>query len=81
MVFSASRLPPPPPGATYQLWLLTATAPIGLGTVAPDASGRVTLATDTPPDAPRPIIGVRVTLESAPGRTEPAGPTVLARAQ
>jgi Anti-sigma-K factor rskA len=81
MVFSASRMPQPPPGATYQLWLLTATAPISLGTVAPDASGRVTLATDTPPDAPRPIIGVRVTLESAPGRTEPSGPTVLARAQ
>ena len=81
MVFSASRMPQPPTGAIYQLWLLTATAPISLGPVAPDASGRVTLATDTPPDAPRPIVGVRVTLESGPGRTEPSGPTVLARAQ
>ena len=81
MVFSASRMPPPPPGAIYQLWLLTATAPISLGAVTPDASGRVTLATDTPPDAPRPNVGVRVTLETAAGRTEPSGPTVLARAQ
>jgi hypothetical protein len=81
MVFSASRLPQPPPGAVYQIWLLTATAPISLGAIAPDASGRVTLATDTPPAAPRPIVGVRVTLEPAPGRSEPSGPTVLARAQ
>jgi hypothetical protein len=41
----------------------------------------VTLAKDNPPDAPRPIVGVRVTLEPAPGRPAPSGPTVLARAQ
>jgi hypothetical protein len=81
MVFSASRMPQPPQGAIYQIWLLTAAAPISLGSIAPDASGRVTLATDTPPDAPRPIVGVRVTLEPAPGRAEPSGPIVLARAQ
>ncbi|HEX3645686.1 MAG TPA: anti-sigma factor [Vicinamibacterales bacterium] len=81
MVFSASRMPQPPQGAIYQVWLLTAAAPISLGTIAPDASGRVTLATDTPPDAPRPIVGVRVTLEPAPGRAEPSGPVVLARPQ
>ena len=81
MVFSAARMPQPPQGAIYQIWLLTAAAPISLGTIAPDASGRVTLATDTPPDAPRPIVGVRVTLEPAPGRAEPSGPIVLAREQ
>jgi hypothetical protein len=81
MVFSASRLPQPPQGSLYQIWLLTAAAPISLGTVAPDASGRVTLATDSPPEAPRPIVGVRVTLEPAAGVAEPSGPTVLARAQ
>ncbi len=81
MVFSASRMPQPPQGSIYQIWLLTAAAPISLGTVAPDASGRVTLATDSPPDAPRPIVGVRVTLEPAPGVPAPSGPTVLARAQ
>jgi hypothetical protein len=81
MVFSASRMPQTPPGAVYQIWLLTATTPISLGTAVPDASGRITLATDTPPEAPRPIVGVRVTLEPAPGRPEPSGPIVLARAQ
>jgi hypothetical protein len=81
MVFSASRMPPPPQGATYQIWLLTGAGPISVGTIVPDASGRVTLATDTPPDAPRPIVGVRVTLEPAPGRPAPSGPIVLARAQ
>ena len=81
MVFSASRMPQPAQGSIYQIWLLTAAAPISLGTVAPDASGRVTLATDSPPDAPRPIVGVRVTLEPASGVAAPSGPTVLARAQ
>jgi hypothetical protein len=81
MVFSAARMPQPPQGSAYQIWLLTAAAPISLGTVVPDASGRVTLATDSPPDAPRPVVGVRVTLEPASGVEAPSGPTVLARAQ
>jgi hypothetical protein len=81
MVFSASRMPQPPQGSAYQIWLLTAAAPISLGTVGPDASGRVTLATDSPPDVPRPVVGVRVTLEPASGVQAPSGPTVLARAQ
>jgi len=46
--------------------------------VVPDASGRVTLATDSPPDAPRPIVGVRVTIEPTPGRPAPSGPVALA---
>jgi hypothetical protein len=78
VVFSASRMTQPPQGSVYQIWLVTAAAPISVGTVVPDASGRVTLATDTPPEAPRPIIGVRVTLEPDPGRPAPSGPIVLA---
>lgn len=81
MVFSASRLPTPPPGGTYQIWLLTAGAPVSAGTVVPDASGRVTAATDTPPAVPQPIVGVRVTLEQTPGGAAPSGSVVLARAQ
>jgi len=81
MVFSASRLPAPPPGSTYQIWLLTADNPVSAGTFVPDDSGRVTAATDTPPTVPRPITGVRVTLEPEPGRPEPSGTIVLARAQ
>jgi len=60
---------------------LTATDPVNAGTVAPDESGRVTLATDRPPDVPRPILSVRVTVEPAPGRETPSDQTVLFRAQ
>ena len=79
MVFSASRLPPPPSGSTYQIWLLTAGNPVSAGTFVQDGSGRVTAATDTPPNVPRLITGVRVTLEPEPGRPEPSGTIVLAR--
>jgi hypothetical protein len=81
LVFSGSRMPPLPPGAVYQIWLLTAGDPVSAGTVTPDASGRATLATDSPPDVPRPIVAVRVTLESAPGSAAPSGATVLSRNQ
>jgi hypothetical protein len=81
MVFSGSRLSPPGPGNVYQIWFLTATDPISAGTIAPDDSGRATLATDRPPDVPRPITGVRVTVERAPGRQTPSEQTVLFRAQ
>ena len=81
MVFSGSRLPPPPAGSMYQIWLLSADSAVSGGTFEPDASGRATSATDTPPNAPRPLTGVRVTLEPAPGRPEPSGAIVLARAQ
>jgi hypothetical protein len=80
LVFSSTRLPPLPPHAVYQVWLLTAADAVSAGTVEPDASGRATLATDKPPDVPRPIAGVRVTLEAAPGRAAPSGATVLSRA-
>jgi hypothetical protein len=81
MVFSGSRLPPPPAGSMYQIWLLSADRAVSAGTFVPDGSGRATSATDTPPNAPRPLTGVSVTLEPAPGRQEPSGAIVLARAQ
>src|SRR5262249_35741349 len=52
LVFSGSRLPPLQPGTVYQVWLVTAAAAVSAGIVEPDASGRVTLAMDTPPDVP-----------------------------
>jgi Anti-sigma-K factor rskA, C-terminal len=80
LVFSGSRMPPLPSGSIYQVWLLTAGEPVSAGTVAPDASGRVAIATDEPPNVPRPIVGVRVTVEPVPGSPAPTGATVLARA-
>lgn len=80
VVFTASRMPPPSAGNTYQIWLRTTAEPVSLGTFTPDASGRVTVATDTAPAVPRPVTGVTVTLEPAPGQPAPSGPVVLARA-
>jgi hypothetical protein len=81
MVFSGSRLPPPPPGATYQIWLLTPDTSVSAGTFAPDTAGRVTETSETPNSIPRPVVGVRVTLETSPGARAPSGTVVLARAQ
>jgi hypothetical protein len=79
-VFSGSRLPPPPAGSTYQLWLSTSGAPVSAGVFVPDASGRVTLATDSPPRVLRPVLSVIVTVEPNGGRETPSGVTLLARA-
>jgi anti-sigma-K factor RskA len=81
VVFTASRMPPPSAGNTYQIWLRTTAEPVSLGTFKPDTSGRVTVATDTAPAVPRPVTGVTVTLEPEPGQRAPSGPVVLARAQ
>jgi hypothetical protein len=81
LVFSGSRLPPLPPGTVYQMWLLTNTDPVSAGLLTPDAAGRVTLATDSPPAVPRPVIGVSVTVEPAGGRRTPTGAPILARGQ
>jgi hypothetical protein len=81
LIFSGSRLPPPPPNSVYQIWLLTTADPISAGLFVPDAAGRFTLATDTPPPAPRPVVGVSVTIEPAGGQARPQGPALLARAE
>jgi hypothetical protein len=79
IVVSASTLPPLPSGAEYHVWLLSPRQPTRVGTLTPDATGRATLVA-TAPDAPRPVDGVAVTLETA-GSTGPVpvGLTVLAR--
>jgi hypothetical protein len=79
MVLSASRLPAPPTGMTYQLWLVTNTAPVSGGLFVPDSTGRITLVTDNPPTVPRPIVGATVTLEPAGGRRSPSANTILRR--
>jgi hypothetical protein len=80
MVFSGSRLPPPPSGNTYQIWLLTAGPAVSGGTFVPDESGRAVSATGTPPVVPRAVIGVMVTLEQQPGAESPSDRIVLSRA-
>ncbi len=81
LVFSGSRLPAPPPDSTYQLWILTTSDAVSVGTFVPDGSGRFTLATTTPPRVPPPIAGLAVTVERVGGSDRPSGTTLLARAE
>jgi anti-sigma-K factor RskA len=77
MVFSATSLPAPPPGRTYQVWVVTKDpAPLSAGLVQPDAQGRVNVVFATPTTIPQPI-AVAVTLEPAGGVPAPTGPKVL----
>jgi hypothetical protein len=74
-VMTASRLPPAAAGSEYQVWLRTPDAPIRVGVLTSDASGRGSLVTPNP-SVPRPVDGASVTLEPAGA----AGPTPLGEA-
>lgn len=77
MVFSASKLPPPPPGKTYQVWVVTTDpAPISAGLIEPDPQGHVDVVFATPPDIAQPK-AVAVTLEPAGGMPAPTGAKYL----
>ena len=77
LVFSASRLKPMGTGNTYQLWLMTRGGPVSAGLVAPDAQGRVTLATETPVTLPGRLTGAFLTVEAAGGAATPSADRVL----
>jgi hypothetical protein len=76
MVFSASNLPPLPAGRTYQLWVVTAQAPISAGLLTPDAQGSFNETFSTPPDIPQPV-AMAVTIEPAGGMPSPTGEKYL----
>jgi len=66
IVFTASRLPSPPRGSVYEVWLLTTAAPVRVASIEPDAQGRVSYASDTIPPVPGRIVGLVVS-RGAPG--------------
>ena len=77
LVFTALKLPAPPPGRAYQLWVLTAQpAPISAGMLMVDADGRVNARFDTPQDLPPPV-AMAVTLEPEGGVPAPTGEKYL----
>ncbi len=76
MVFNASNLPPLPAGRTYQLWVVTAQAPISAGLLTPDIQGSVSEVFNTPPDIPQPV-AMAVTIEPAGGVPAPTGDKYL----
>lgn len=71
LLFSTVGLPPLPEGRVYQLWYVTAAAPLSAALVSPDEAGRFTMIINTP-------IGVRpsalaMTIEPAGGLPAPSG--------
>lgn len=77
LVFSASRLPGPAAGQTYQLWILTSGGTVKAGTVTPDDQGRVTLVNEAPVILPGRLTGAVVTLEPGSSSRTPSSDRVL----
>jgi anti-sigma-K factor RskA len=76
LVFTASDLPPLRAGRAYQLWVVTAQAPVSAGLLEVDAAGRVIQAFNTPPDLQNPV-AIAVTEEPAGGVPAPLGDKYL----
>jgi hypothetical protein len=71
LLFSALDLPALPPGRVYQLWYVTAAAPVSAALVTPDAAGRYTLITTAPAGVTPTAFAV--TIEPAGGLPAPSG--------
>ena len=67
----AANLQAPPPGRTYQLWLITGKRKISAGTFDP-AAGPATGTVQVPPDA-GPVVAAAVTDEPQGGSPQPTG--------
>ena len=76
MVFTVSNLPALPPGRVYQVWVVTAQAPVSAGLLTPDAQGGGSVYFETPVDI-LPPVAVAVTLEPAGGVPAPTGAAYL----
>jgi anti-sigma-K factor RskA len=76
MVFTVANLPPLPEGRVYQVWVVTAQAPVSAGLLTPDAAGGGSVYYETPVDI-LPPTAVAVTLEPAGGVPAPTGAMYL----
>lgn len=74
VIFSAANLPPLPAGRVYQLWAVTAPAPVGLMLVTPAAGQADQVATVAPAVAPT---AFALTIEPEGGSPGPTGPMYL----
>jgi anti-sigma-K factor RskA len=74
--FKVYRLPPAPPGKTYQLWFITRDAKISAGTFQTSEAGEGGLRIPVPPGAAK-VTAAAVTLEPAGGVPQPTGPIYL----
>ena len=76
LVLTGANLPSLPPGRVYQLWFVTAQAPVSAGLLKPDETGRLTSVLDTPSDIPAPA-ALAVTIEPEGGSPGPTGAKYL----
>ena len=74
--FKVYRLPPAPPGKTYQLWFITREAKISAGTFQTSEAGEGGLRVPVPPEAAK-VTAAAVTLEPEGGVPQPTGPIYL----
>ncbi len=77
LLFTASNLPGLPAGKIYELWVVTAQAPVRAGLARPDQSGNVTAVFDNPGQLPGPVAAMAVTLEPEGGVPAPTGAMYL----
>jgi anti-sigma-K factor RskA len=71
VLFTAANLPPLPQGRVYQLWYVTAAAPVSAGLVSPDAAGQSRIL--TPSLAAVQPKAFALTIEPAGGVPAPTG--------
>ncbi len=76
LLFTASSLPPLPPGKIYQLWVVTPNAPVSAGLFAPDQDGQARIVADTPAGVTT-AVAMAVTIEQAGGVPAPTGEKYL----
>ena len=76
LLLSTTRIPPPPDGGAYHVWLWTRGGPMHAGTLAREADSTATLI-EQPIDVQRAVIGVAVTAENAGASDQPAGSVIL----
>lgn len=76
MVFTVADLPALPPGRVYQVWVVTAKAPVSAGLLTPDTLRDGSVYFETPVDI-LPPTAVAVTLEPAGGVPAPTGAMYL----
>jgi Anti-sigma-K factor rskA len=77
---NARGLAAPPPGKTYQVWLISPGRATSAGMLQVDGTGRARAIFDSPAGLPRPVGRAAITVEPAGGSPEPTGPAVLAPA-
>ncbi len=72
-IFSG-RFPPPPPGKTYQLWLLTPRVKINAALLKTDGAGHSFAKFEVPQDLARQVTQAEVTMEPEEGSALPSWP-------